>query len=304
MAYSKIIITQSGVPGAAGVSRNDLVTSSAVTFTNDADGSLDVTLWEWVLIEKPPGSAVTLSGGATSTASFTPDVAGRYVVSLRVNGLSNYTNGYSEIVAAAPYVSIGTDYNSEELCEYSPPAAHEKFLANWSGNTKGAQPEIYRIHKDIRTIIVPSIMLGGMGPRIPISLPGSLTQSTNSGTQQIAGYAPVFDMSYLSWVAEAFWYFSLGRNGAAGTATIELYDQTHSVALDFFNVSAAYAHVPFRALTIGSNPGDLRNDGPAQYTIRVYMSAGGGGADLAEVYDAGFIFSLIGGGGSPPPPIS
>ena len=84
MATSQIVITQNGVSGTAGVSRTDLALSVPVYLTNG--DNTDVSSWAWELLDQPYSSVATLTGAATSQASFTPDVAGSYFVRLTVNG--------------------------------------------------------------------------------------------------------------------------------------------------------------------------------------------------------------------------
>lgn len=69
--------------GSPGVARNDLWQAQQVQLVDGAGGN---STWEWTLLDKPPGSAATLSGAATSAATFTPDLVGTYRVQLLTNG--------------------------------------------------------------------------------------------------------------------------------------------------------------------------------------------------------------------------
>jgi len=87
MVTASIVISQAGNPPPGGYvsgSRTDLDTSGLVTLTNE--DNTGVISWTWKLISIPDGSSVSLSGGATSTATFTPDVDGSYLIQLAVNG--------------------------------------------------------------------------------------------------------------------------------------------------------------------------------------------------------------------------
>lgn len=77
MAIPAILINQATLPpGTSGVSRKDLVVGQIVTLVDTANVS-GPYLWELVV---PPGSASFLSGAFTSSASFTPDIPGTYLV--------------------------------------------------------------------------------------------------------------------------------------------------------------------------------------------------------------------------------
>lgn len=69
-----------GVPG---VSRNDLWLSQQVNLSVGVGGN---TSYEWIILDKPPGSGASLSSTNTATSSFTPDVVGTYRVRLITNG--------------------------------------------------------------------------------------------------------------------------------------------------------------------------------------------------------------------------
>src|SRR6266511_3576393 len=100
MATPTIKIDQAGLaPGTAGASRDDLVVGALVTLTDPANPS---GTFAWTLAAKPPGSAATLSGAASSTATFTPDVPGTYLIDLVANGSASYT---TEVTGA--HVPIG-----------------------------------------------------------------------------------------------------------------------------------------------------------------------------------------------------
>ena len=64
-----------------------LVTGTVVTLdgsgSNDANG--DSLTYSWVITSKPAGSSAALSSATVVKPTFTPDVAGAYVISLVVN---------------------------------------------------------------------------------------------------------------------------------------------------------------------------------------------------------------------------
>ena len=152
MSYAKIVITQDSVSGASGVARDDIeaysVASKAVTLSNDATGDLGVSSWEWTLLEQPPGSAISMLNPTSQNAELRPDVPGRYVVSLRVNGLGDSTSGYARTVIGVKYDALDGAWG-----EWLPPAATEGFDANWSANAYGAQPALYEIIDDLHNAL-------------------------------------------------------------------------------------------------------------------------------------------------------
>ena len=78
-----IIITQSGVSGATGESREDIVIGSQVTLSNiDSSG---VTSYKWEIVGKPYASSAVLSSTTASIVTFTPDVIGSYLIQLTIN---------------------------------------------------------------------------------------------------------------------------------------------------------------------------------------------------------------------------
>lgn len=69
--------------GSPGVARNDGRLSRLVTARSTVSGN---STYEWSLLDKPPGSAVTLTGEDTANCTFTPDLPGTYRMQLVTNG--------------------------------------------------------------------------------------------------------------------------------------------------------------------------------------------------------------------------
>jgi hypothetical protein len=65
-------------PGTTGSSRSDGVLAQTVTLTDTANPGAGAHLWE--IFSKPAGSASSLSGASSATATFTPDVRGTYLI--------------------------------------------------------------------------------------------------------------------------------------------------------------------------------------------------------------------------------
>lgn len=134
MTQARIVITQQGVAGSAGVSRQDLVLNQQVTLTNSNNNG--VRSWRWVMKDRPTGSAATLSGPLSATATFTPDVEGSYLVELTID---EGREGQVDTRVAAVLETV-----NGSLVRW--PAAGEDNEANWliggSPNERGWVPAL------------------------------------------------------------------------------------------------------------------------------------------------------------------
>lgn len=109
--------TPVGQPGRA---RDDLQLALPVVMRNADD--TDVTRWVWAIVDRPLGSTSTLSSTTSAQATFTPDVAGSYLIRLSV---ADALAGEVDLKVAAVRTSLGVRY----------PAAGETAAAvNWPGN--------------------------------------------------------------------------------------------------------------------------------------------------------------------------
>jgi len=86
-AVSTATITASNPPPVSDVGGNRAAylgeTVTLDSRASDPDG--EPLTFSWTLVSKPPGSTAALSAGAAATASFAPDLAGQYLVSLVVS---------------------------------------------------------------------------------------------------------------------------------------------------------------------------------------------------------------------------
>ncbi len=131
MSSARIVIAQSGVTGAAGISRDDIITGQPVTLTNEDDSG--VRSWRWRFKDRPTGSASTLSSPTSAQVTFTPDVAGSYLIELKVDeGLIGQTS--TLIAAVRETLGVVTDLRM--------PAAGESNEANWDSNVRGSFPDL------------------------------------------------------------------------------------------------------------------------------------------------------------------
>src|SRR5882724_8587422 len=71
------------VNGVAG-SNFDLPINTVVNLSNS--DNTGATTWSWSILSQPPGTTDGLTGGSTSTPTFTPKKEGSYLIKLDVNG--------------------------------------------------------------------------------------------------------------------------------------------------------------------------------------------------------------------------
>lgn len=138
MAAASIQIAQSGALGAPGLSRKDLVLAQPVTLSNASNAG--VRAWRWTMVDRPTGSTAVLSNPLAAQATFTPDVAGSYLIQLTVN---EGRSGEVQRRIAAVLDEDGFRY----------PAAGEDDEANWDSNARGWWPDLE------------AILRGGTAPR-------------------------------------------------------------------------------------------------------------------------------------------
>lgn len=69
-----------------------------------------VAAWQWTLLDRPAGSAATISGAASPTASITPDVPGSYLVRLRtwLDAAMTILDDVDKAITFVRYVSVPT----------------------------------------------------------------------------------------------------------------------------------------------------------------------------------------------------
>ncbi|HKE42925.1 MAG TPA: Calx-beta domain-containing protein [Steroidobacteraceae bacterium] len=89
----------------------DVVTLNG-TGSSDVDG--DPLTFAWAFLSRPAGSTASLTGAATATPTFTPDVAGDYTVRLTVNDGRGGSNSDSVLITTqvrnrAPIANAGPD---------------------------------------------------------------------------------------------------------------------------------------------------------------------------------------------------
>jgi hypothetical protein len=77
---------------------------------SDADG--DNLSYSWAFVSRPAGSSASLSGATSTSASFTPDVGGQYVLSFTVSdGKASASDECTVSVNSPPTANAGSDQN-------------------------------------------------------------------------------------------------------------------------------------------------------------------------------------------------
>jgi hypothetical protein len=166
--------TPVGQPGRA---RDDLILGLPVVVSNSSD--TDVVRWVWALLDVPLGSTAVLSGTTSPQVTFTPDVAGSYLVRLMVNdGLV----GQIDLKVAAVRNSLGHRY---------PATAETSSSVNWPGNDeKGWGKDAEQILRGLgspqllASVDSVSIVGGTASTVVPIAglgMPTSLAQIVDYG---------------------------------------------------------------------------------------------------------------------------
>jgi len=294
LPYAKIIITQAAVSAAAGVARDDIdlfsLAGDPVYFSNAPNGDVGVSSWQWTLIERPPGSVVSLISATSPVCEVQPDAYGAYVVSLRVNGMGDHTDGHAKTMIACRYPDLAPGFH---IGDWRAPAFNEGTLANYGGNALGAQPDIYKFMDEVRNLLMP--MYWNIKAFFwEFSFPSHLTARSNLAAPAwaTAGYLPLITAEDpadpLSVYNRAYFMATLFRNGAAGTAKVRLYDETNGVMItgtDLTTATGTIDDVLAGPLTIGIAPGNIRMDGPTRYRVDIEIT-GGTPVDFVEIMRA------------------
>ena len=157
MVTVSLIINQSERdPGVAGVSRDDLALGTPVELSNESNAG--VTLWRWSLLARPSGSGAVLADPEAPTTGFEPDLAGSYLIELKVNGRVR-----GRIIAAVK-TSRGWRIPAQgEADEFDGWWAAMEFLLNDANNNIGGQTNtviglngIINVGDDVNAELVPT----------------------------------------------------------------------------------------------------------------------------------------------------
>lgn len=271
-------------PGSPGVARSDLWLSREVQLTVGIGGN---TSYSWELLAVPPGSLSAITGGATSTAAFTPDTKGTYRLRLTTNG--GGPGNVQVLALRVRYSNTGTVLGRG----WAMPAYGERAGEdNSGGNTRGYAKVLEQIITDLETELdglvttsanTNSAITALSYREIPVRVAEFTTLDTGRlkcGTvylnlskypatlgakartlrlQAVVSATGAVDDLLVPWVAE-----------------VRLYDETHGVAVTGSTLSgptggdvSVPAAITSGVLTVGSSPGNLRSDTPTVYSVEV-----------------------------------
>ncbi len=127
--------------GTVGVARKDLWLNNIVRPTSTLSGNGS---FEWVLLDKPPGSTATLTNSSQAACFFTPDLVGSYRIKLITN--SGGPGNEQILIAAVTKTAVGvTTYRGLRI-----PAFGEKAIeSNFFGQLRGWKEAFEDLFNDI-----------------------------------------------------------------------------------------------------------------------------------------------------------
>ena len=237
MGFASIRIDQHTHPtvpiGQPGQARDDLVLGQPVTARNSDD--TDVVRWAWALVDRPLSSSAALSSVTAPQVTFTPDVAGSYLLRLSVD---DGVEGQIDLKVAAVRDSLGKRY---------PATAEDASSTNWPTNdSKGWGKDAEQI---LRGLASPQLLAGVMPETIPVA---ASTVITIGGLGLPTSLAQIDDVGFVDLVASGnpapvlngFGFISLpGTNGKSLVGlTIDL-DTTASTIADSWAIVIGQADV-------------------------------------------------------------
>lgn len=165
--------------GTAGVARKDLWLARTVRPTSVNTGSS----YQWTLLDKPPGSATTLTDDTLQTCQFTPDVAGSYRVRLVIDG-----GGPGEVqvlIAACTFDVNGATVNRGW---WVPAVGEQPPENNFAGQTRGWDQAMRFMFDDLLPwapgLIVQQLGVA-QGQRRTINVDTGLTATDNPGQSRV-----------------------------------------------------------------------------------------------------------------------
>ena len=156
MGFASIQIDQplnpSAPVGQPGRARDDLTLGDPVVARNS--DNTDVVRWVWALVDIPLGSTATLSSTTSPQVTFTPDLAGSYLLRLMVD---DGVAGQIDEKVAAVRDSLGHRF---------PATAESASAVNWPGNKKGWGKDAEQI---LRGFGSPQLFAGIMNENVPVA---------------------------------------------------------------------------------------------------------------------------------------
>ena len=138
------IVMNSGSPVTGSI---EVAAATLITLSNfDNTGVLG---WKWELVDKPAGSAATLSATLTATSTITPDLPGTYMIRL-----STYTDAARTVLDDGDDQAAGVRYSGSFTWRL--PGAGETLQFDAS---KGWKPEVNAILAAVRTQLLTDVAL-------------------------------------------------------------------------------------------------------------------------------------------------
>lgn len=188
MAGASIVIDQAGNPaGVPSTSREDLdlfTGANPVVLTNDDDSG--VTSWAWTMVDRPNGSAATLTTPGAASSSFNPDVRGSYLIRLVITDATGTVQ--DERIAAIVLAATGWRVPAaNEEVQFDPPVADPK---------RGWATELDEILRDLDSgggIFFPLQQAYNDGATIDTGANGSVDITREAGTPNAEGALFVAD---------------------------------------------------------------------------------------------------------------
>lgn len=251
--------------GTPGVASEDLWVGQAVNLSSTV--ASPPYLWE--LLDRPPGSASTLSTPTAITSSFIPDVVGSYRIQLTT------ALGVFILTYRARFSASGVLLNRG----WALPAIGElPNEANYGGNTRSYAQVFESILGDIL------IELDGFGKytEIPLSrsdLDTRFTGFVRAGMFQLdlSKYPATSGIRAREIKLKAIVAASGALDGGGivpWVCQVRLYDSTHGVVVGGSTIDGPTVNVTTpalvssAALTVGASAGNLRSDAPAIYEVQ------------------------------------
>lgn len=245
--------------GTPGVARNDLRLGRLTTVRSTASGNIS---YAWSLLDKPPGSAVTLGTPTAQDATFTPDLPGSYRVQLVTNGGGP---GNVQILVAA----VTKDFNGLTVNRgWRIPALGEVVPENnFNGQDRGWDEALRYIFNDFLTMQV-----AGFEIIFAVESDSTLTTFARQGIRTIDMSRYPLNIGIYARKVRFVAVLENSLHSALYNAEVRLFDYTNGVAVTSTTLNntapvdrSIATEFTSAELTVGGASGNIRNDAPTMY---------------------------------------
>jgi hypothetical protein len=262
------------------------------------------TLYEWTLLDKPPGSAAVLTNDTSQICTITPDLAGSYRLQLVIDG-GGLSNTQIKILGCVKDIN-GVEVNSGWRV---PALGEEPEEANFGGQLRGWDEAMRFIFDDL-LLWAPGLLMQeatvAKGQQRTVNVIGA-TVFENVPQNRFDVTIPIpfhelqlsseSDSSSIIYVRQGAKIINLANypatvgpltrrirfavilenslHSAAFNAEARLFDYTHAVpvtgtTLDNSGAVDRSVTTEYQSgiLTVGSGAGDIRSDAPALYIVQ------------------------------------